>query len=122
MAANYVLESTNRPNQVRELVFAGDNVRLAGQMDYPAAPAPVDGFPVIFILHHAGGNTREDYEHYAALGLESGWAVFRWDKRGTGRSGAGGRGSTLKDAVNAYEVALQQPRINPRRAVVLAQG
>jgi uncharacterized protein len=122
MAANYFLESTTKADQVRELVFAGDEVRLAGQIDYPAAPPPADGFPIIFILHHAGGNTRADYEHYACVGLESGYAVFRWDKRGTGRSGAGGRGSTLQDAVNAYEVALEQPHINHQRIIILAQG
>jgi uncharacterized protein len=122
MAANYYLESTTKTNQVREIIFAGDGVRLAGQVDYPATPPLADGFPLIFVLHHAGGNTRADYEHYACIGLECGYAIFRWDKRGTGRSGAGGRGSTLQDAIKAYEVALQQPHVNPNRVIILAQG
>ena len=40
--------------------------------------------------------------HYADVALEAGYAVFRWDKRGTGRSGSGGLGSPIEDAVKAY--------------------
>lgn len=105
-----------------ELVFAGDHVRLAGQIDYPRLPRPQEGFPLLFILHHAGCDNRDWYWPFAELAIESGYAVFRWDKRGTGRSGAGGRGSTTQDAANAYEIALEQPRINRKRTVILAQG
>jgi hypothetical protein len=105
-----------------ELVFAGDEVRLAGQTDYPSLPRKSSKFPLLFILHHACGSTRDDYADYAAIGLESGYAVFRWDKRGTGRSGGGGRGSTTQDAVNAYEIALEQPNVDRKRAVILALG
>jgi len=98
-----------------ELTFAGDNVRLAGQLDYPDRPKPEQGYPLLFVLHHAGCNARADYGHYARMGLMKGYAVFRWDKRGMGRSGASGRGSTTQDAVNAYEIALSQPGINRRR-------
>jgi len=97
-------------------------VALSGQIDYPAIPKPQGGFPLVFILQHAGCNTRDCYDHYAALALECGYAVFRWDKRGTGRSGAGGRGSTTQDAVYAYETAVSQDHINPRRTIILAQG
>jgi alpha-beta hydrolase superfamily lysophospholipase len=131
LAANYV-ESPIKvqgvslhsaiPNPAREIVFAGDNVRLAGQMDYPTTPMPLNGYPVMVILHHAGGNTRSDYAHYTATALESGYAVFRWDKRGTGRSGASGLGSSAMDAVKAYGIALKQPAIDPTQAVILAQG
>ncbi len=104
-----------------ELVFAGDGVRLAGQIDYPQSSIRGSSLPLLFILHHAGCDAREGYTHFAEYGLASGYAVFRWDKRGTGRSGASGRGSTAQDAVNAYEVALEQPGINRRSAVILAQ-
>lgn len=105
----------------REFVFAGDGVLLAGQVDYPALPRPAGGYPLVFILHHAGCNSREFYEPYAHLALSSGYAVFRWDKRGTGRSGAAGRGSTTQDAVNAYQTALDQPFIDPHHVTILAQ-
>lgn len=117
MTANRVVE---RPRTV-ELDFAGDHVRLSGQIDYPDAPPPPDGFPLLFVLQHAGCESRDWYWPFAQLGLQAGFAVFRWDKRGTGRSGAGGRGSATQDAVNAYEIALDQPFINRYNVVILAQ-
>jgi alpha-beta hydrolase superfamily lysophospholipase len=119
MTSNQVLESV-KVGYTQELVFAGDGVRLSGQIDYPTIPRR-QTFPLLFMLHHAGCEDRKGYEHFAEVGLESGYAVFRWDKRGTGRSGAGGRGSTIQDAVNAYEFALDQPNIDRRRIVILAQ-
>lgn len=104
-----------------ELVFAGDGVRLSGQIDYPRSSPRKTNLPLMFVLHHAGCEARNGYAHFAHYGLNAGFAVFRWDKRGTGRSGAGGRGSTTQDAVNAYEVALEQPGIDRRRVVILAQ-
>jgi uncharacterized protein len=118
MTANRVVETTARS---LELVFAGDDVRLSGQIDYPSSPPPADGYPLLFILHHAGCASRDWYWPFARIALQSGYAVFRWDKRGTGRSGASGLGSSSQDAVNAYEVALEQPYVNHRRAVILAQ-
>jgi alpha-beta hydrolase superfamily lysophospholipase len=117
MTANQVVER----QRTVELDFAGDHVRLSGQMDYPDTPPPPDGFPLMFILHHAGCESRDWYWPFAQIGLQNGCAVFRWDKRGTGRSGAGGRGSATQDAVNAYEIALDQPFINRRHVVILAQ-
>lgn len=115
-------ESRQVTKQATDLVFAGDKVRLAGQIDYPQAAPPTGGYPLLFILHHTGGHTREAYQDFAEVGLGAGYAVFRWDKRGTGRSGGGGRGSTTQDAVNAYEIALEQPFINHAYTVILAPG
>jgi hypothetical protein len=104
-----------------EFVFAGDAVRLAGQIDYPL-PSPYQStFPLLFMLHHAGCDDREAYTHLADIALNAGYAVFRWDKRGTGRSGSSGSGSTVQDAVNAYEFALDREHIDRRHAVILAQ-
>lgn len=119
---NYVLESTYKAPYTRALMFTGDGVLLSGQIDYPTTPAPEAGFPLVFIIHHAGCNTCEDYQHYADVSLHAGYAIFRWDKRGTGRSGAGGRGSTTQDAINAYKTALLQPMINHKQVVIIAQG
>jgi uncharacterized protein len=121
MAANFVIENHCTESQVCEIAFAGDGVRLAGQINYPQKRMP-DGSPLVFILHHAGWRARKDYQHYVRTALNVGYATFLWDKRGTGRSGAGGRGSVVQDAVNAYETALAQPGINPRRVAILAQG
>ena len=120
MTASRVMENTSATDSTLGLVFAGDDVRLYGQIDYPDSPPPADGYPLIFILHHAGCNSLSWYSPFARIGLQNGFAVFRWDKRGTGRSGAGGRGSATQDAVNAYEIALEQPHVNHKRAIILA--
>ncbi len=120
MASNQVIDLPRSVAASDEIVFAGDEVRLAGQIDYPKSPRPENGYPLLFVLHHACCNTREDYNDYTEVALANGYAVFRWDKRGTGRSGDSGRGSTTQDAVNAYEIALSQPNVNRKRVVILA--
>lgn len=122
MTSNEAIRSASLISATREVVFAGDQVLLAGQVDYPAAPRPTGGYPLMFILQHAGCNTREYYNPLAVLALASGYAVFRWDKRGTGRSGASGRGSTTQDAVYAYQMALDQDNIDPHYITILAEG
>jgi len=122
MASNRVADSVSSIYAPTEVVFAGDEVRLAGQIEYPTTLRPENGYPLLFVLHHACCNSREDYADYAKTALASGYAVFRWDKRGTGRSGDSGRGSTTQDAVNAYEIALTLPDVNHKQAVILAVG
>ncbi len=102
--------------------FAGDQVQLAGQIDYPATPKPFRGYPIIFIIQHATCNSRNGYAHFARLGTEMGAAVFRWDKRGTGKSGSSGGGSGTLDALNAYKTAVSQPNVDRTRAVIIAQN
>jgi len=122
MASNLIVAPTLHASASKEVVFAGDGVTLGGQIDYPMTKRPMNGYPFIFVLHHACCNTREDYTDYTQVALDKGFAVFRWDKRGTGRSGSSGRGSTTQDAVNAYEIALSQPSVNRRQVVILAIG
>ena len=122
MASNQVLDVPIQVATATEVVFAGDEVRLAGQIEYPVTPRPENGYPLVFVLHHACCNAREDYDEYAQTALANGHAVFRWDKRGTGRSGDSGRGSTTQDAVNAYDIAIAQPDVNRKRVVILAVG
>jgi len=123
MASNYVVERNRQSQYSHTLTFAGDGVRLAAQIDYPRQSINTNGtVPLLFVLPHAGCNSRDAYIHYARTALSNGYAVFRWDKRGTGRSGAGGRGSTMQDAVLAYETALEQPRLDVSKVVILAQS
>lgn len=105
-----------------EVIFAGDHVRLAGQIDYPGTPTPATGYPLIFILQHATCTSRKGYVHYVPLAHAAGAAIFLWDKRGTGRSGSGGYGSPNEDALKAYEAALSQPDIDRNRVIILAQN
>jgi hypothetical protein len=60
----------------QELVFAGDEVRLAGQLTIPLSHANRPGSPTLRFAsclwqHH------DDYAAYAEIGLDSGYAVFR---------------------------------------------
>jgi len=104
------------------LDFAGDNVRLAGQIDYPASKRPPEGYPLIFVIPHATSTSRADFDHIAALGNDAGAAVFRWDKRGTGKSGSSANGTSDMDVVKAYESAIVLPSINPEKMIVFAQN
>lgn len=122
MAANNDYDRLAYASQSRDIQFIGDSVLLSGQVDYPDVSAPPNGYPLVFIMHHAGSWTREDVQHYADLALQSGLIAFRWDKRGSGRSGASGRGSTLVDTVKAFENAIKQPGVNRQRVVVVAQS
>jgi uncharacterized protein len=99
--------------------FAGDNVRLAAQIDFPNNPMPDNGYPLLCILPHATCTSRNGYSHYARLGTEIGMAVFRWDKRGTGSSGSGA-GDSSQDALKAYQAALEHVKIDPQRVVIMA--
>jgi uncharacterized protein len=116
------LAFNTRISHSREIVFAGDHVRLAGQTDYPDLRTPPNGFPLLFLLPHTGGNTRESAAEFAEIGVRAGYAIFRWDRRGTGRSGASGSGSATRDAVEAYATALEQPQINRRDVIIIAHG
>lgn len=123
MASNYVLERTHDADSTaRELAFAGDGVRLAGQIDYPQITPVGSGFPLLFVIPHAGSTSRHDYDHLVQVALNAGFTIFRWDKRGTGRSGAAVSGSVVEDAVNAYDTALHQPHIDYERIVIVAQS
>jgi len=104
-----------------EIVFAGDQVGLSGQLDVPENKNR-STHPLLFVIHHAAVPTREGYTSFAGVALECNYAVFRWDRRGSGRSGGGARGSTIQDAVNAYEIALEQAQVRRQNAIILALG
>jgi hypothetical protein len=104
------------------LDFAGDNVRLAGQIDYPESKRPAEGYPLIFVIQHATSTSRAEFEHIVQLGMDTRAAVFRWDKRGTGKSGSGPNGSAEMDVLKAYQTAIAQPSINPERVIIFAQN
>jgi uncharacterized protein len=104
-----------------EVIFAGDNVRLAGQIDYPKDPVPANGYPLLFILPNACCTSRNGFSHHKQIGNDAGFAVFRWDKRGTGRSASGGHGSAEQDAIKAYHTAIHQADIDPNRVVIWTQ-
>lgn len=102
--------------------FAGDNVRLSGQIDYPESYRPQQGYPLIFIIQHSTSTSRTDYEHICSLAMSIGAAIFRWDRRGTGRSGNGSSGSVEVDILKAYEFALTLPSLDTSSVIIFAQS
>ncbi len=108
-------------SSVREVMFAGDRVCLAGQIDYPNCPPPEVGYPLLFILPNACCTGRHNFNQHRRIGNRAGFAVFRWDKRGTGRSGSGGEGFPQQDTLQAYKTALEQADVDPTRLVIWAQ-
>ncbi|GAB5493490.1 MAG: hypothetical protein Phog2KO_37050 [Phototrophicaceae bacterium] len=122
MVANRTDDNLDSIGVTEMLEFAGDNVCLAGQIDYPKTDRPSNGYPLIFIIQHGTSISRADYQHVSELGTNVGSAVFRWDKRGTGRSGNGTSGSLSGDTAKAYEFALSLPSINPNQVIIFAQS
>lgn len=110
------------PSTGNPVFFKGDNVLLAGQIDYPNVSPPSRGYALIFIIQHATSTSLVQYNHIAKMGNRLGMAVFRWDKRGTGGSGSGGGGAILEDTLAAYDAALSQAMIDLSRIVIYAQN
>jgi len=109
-------------NNVEYVFFAGDSVRLAGQFDYPHAPLPMNGYPPLFVIQHATSTSRSGYSHYTRLLDSLSVVLFRWDKRGTGKSAAGAAGSLVVDTLNAYQEALRPRDVDEQRAIILAHN
>ena len=121
MAGQSIRAALAKAGSVHEVIFAGDRVCLSGQIDYPNRRAPQAGWPLLFILSNACCTGRHNFRQHRRIGNRVGFAVFRWDKRGTGRSGASGQGFPERDALNAYKTALGQMDIDPTRLVIWAQ-
>lgn len=122
MAANLTDDKLDSIGVSEMLNFAGDNVYLAGQIDYPQDNRPKNGYPLIFVIQHGTSTSRADYQHITSLGTSVGAAVFRWDKRGTGRSGNGSSGSSDGDTYKAYEYAISLPSVDSKNVIIFAQS
>jgi pimeloyl-ACP methyl ester carboxylesterase len=94
-------------------------VELAGELSLPRGDGP---FPLVFILHHSGPVTRDAYGYMAELMLPRGFAVFRFDKRGTGASGGSYGCCEGDDGLAAYSAAVQQPGVDRKRVFIVAQS
>lgn len=104
-----------------EVIFAGKNVRLAGQIDYPNLPIPNNGYPLLFIIPDACSTNRQAFNQQRDMAIQAGYAVFLWDKRGTGRSASGGVGCAEQDTIHAYKTAIGQADIDRNRVVIFTQ-
>lgn len=103
----------------REVRFVSGDVELAGELDLPPGAGP---HPLVFIIHHSGPVPRDSYGYLAEILLRAGYAVFRFDKRGTGASGGVYGCCESDDALAAYRAAVAQPGIDRCRVFIVAQS
>jgi hypothetical protein len=95
--------------QVEEIEFRSGSFRLVGDLRMPAGEGP---YPAIVMLHGDGAATRNGavpFEPMIEIFLRNGYAVFSWDKPGTGES----KGEFNRDGY--WDVLT-------RRAEILADG
>jgi len=103
----------------REVRFQSGDATLAGELDLPTGDGPA---PLVFIIHHSGPVTRDAYGYLAEILLPEGFAVFRFDKRGTGHSTGEYGCCEADDALAAYRAAVGQPGIDRQRVFIVAQS
>jgi len=102
----------------QEIVFASaDGTRLAGQFD---APPTLTSAPLTFIIHHADAVDRDIYQYLAARLVPAGYAVFRFDKRGTGKSDGQYGCCEDEDVLAAYRAVVA--RRAEARLFIIAQS
>ena len=63
--------------------FNSSGVKLEGTLDLPTGNGK---FPLLVFVHGSGRRTRADYQEFVAPFLQSGFAIFRYDKSGVGNS------------------------------------
>jgi alpha/beta superfamily hydrolase len=96
-----------------------DSTSLAGQLDLPAGAPP---YPAAVIIHHSGAVDRCAYDYMARLLVQAGFAVFRFDKRGTGQSDGDYGCCEDEDAVRAWAQAATLPEVDSERLFLIAQS
>jgi len=98
--------------ETRPLAFAFDGNRVAGTLHLPAATQP----PVVLLVHGDGPADRYSGGGYMPLIstlLDSGIAVYSWDKPGIGDSGGDWLGFSMRDRANLAASALDAVRVQP---------
>jgi uncharacterized protein len=103
----------------REVRFQSGAATLVGELDLPIGAGPA---PLVVIIHHAGPVPRDAYGYMAELLVRDGFAVFRFDKRGTGGSGGEYGCCEAEDALAAYAAAVSEPGVDADRVLIVAQS
>ena len=103
-----------------QVTFASyDGMQLAGQLDFPPQG---EKFDLVFIIHHADPVNRDIYQYLAAKLVPLGFAVFRFDKRGTGSSAGVYGCCEAEDALAAYRAAVTAQPEKIEKVFILAQS
>jgi len=101
-----------------EREFQNGDVRLSGTLYLPGGPKP---FPAVIALHSASSATRDLplYQHLKDLLPALGYAVFIYDRRGSGRSSGKRIGTDFNtladDGLAALRMLAADKRIDARR-------
>jgi pimeloyl-ACP methyl ester carboxylesterase len=123
-------ESTDRTNTV-ETTFESVDATIAGQWDFPArAPAPL-----VVLIPSQGRLDREGrlpglgeepghgmYGELTDALVKAGFAVFRFDKPGAGRSSPGRFATERSNAIEAYTRAVDHARIDRDNVFLLGHS
>ena len=109
-----------RPAGVEEIIFQSGEFTLVGDLRTPAGTGP---FPVVLFVHGSGDADRTMFGMYLPIMermLRAGYAVFSWDKPGTGESTGQLNDSHVyhqraQIVLDAIEVMKERPDIDPGR-------
>jgi len=106
-----------QPARVEEITFDSGSFHIVGDLRLPAGKPP---FPVILFVHGSGDADRTLFGYYLPIMermLDAGYAVFSWDKPGSGEStGQINEGRVLHQRaqiiLDAIEVMKKHPDID----------
>jgi uncharacterized protein len=109
-----------KPARIEEITFASGSFQVVGDLRLPEGTAP---FPVVLFVHGSGAADRTEFGMYLPLMermLRLGYAVYSWDKPGTGEStGQINEGRVYHQraqiVLDAIEVMKKHPDIDPSR-------
>lgn len=103
---------------VEEIRFRSGKFRLVGDLRMPEGQGP---YPAIIMLHGSGAATRNGAVQFSPLieiFLRNGYAVFSWDKPGSGESTGDFSDELTQRAeilVDGVELLVEHPEIDPAR-------
>jgi hypothetical protein len=109
-----------QPARIEEITFASGSFQVVGDLRLPEGSAP---FPVVLFVHGSGAADRTEFGLYLPIMermLRLGFAVFSWDKPGTGEStGQINEGRVYHQRaqiiLDAIDVMKKHSDIDPRR-------
>jgi pimeloyl-ACP methyl ester carboxylesterase len=98
---------------VEEIRFRSGKFRLVGDLRVPVGEGP---HPAIIMVSGSGSQTRNSFSDLNEIFLRNGYAVFSWDKPGSGESTGEFNNELTQRAeilVDGIEVLVDHPSIDP---------
>ena len=114
-------ETTASPDyKAEELIISSNSISLAGTLTYPKKLFQ-RSYPTVILLTGSGAQTRDEqvgrfkvFKAIAALLADHGFAVFRYDDRGTGSSTGSLSQTTLDDHVADVKAIMERLKRHKR--------